>query len=59
MSDYTDTDKAVLELTSTLHDLAGFTNTLVHDKGELWVTAIYEAIELLKTHAGDTDLVGA
>lgn len=52
----TDTDKSVLELCSTLHDVAGYTATLVHDKAETWVHAIYEAIDLLKTHAGDNEL---
>ena len=55
-SELTETDLAVLNLCSNLHDLAGFTNTLVHDKAEVWVLAIYEAIDLLKTHASDNDL---
>ena len=52
----TETDKSVLELCETLHDVAGYTATLVHDKAETWVHAIYEAIALLKTHAGDNEL---
>jgi hypothetical protein len=53
-----DTDKHILELCETLHNLAGYTATLVRDECEIWVSAVYEAITLLQTHAGDTDLSG-
>jgi hypothetical protein len=51
-----DTDEYVLELCNTLHNLAGYTATLVRDECEEWVSAVYDAINLLKVHAGDTDL---
>ena len=57
MKDLETTDKAVLALCNTLHNLAGYTATLVRDECEEWVSAIYEAIELLQTHAGNSDLV--
>ena len=53
-----DTDKYILELCETLHNLAGYTATLVRDECELWVSAVYDAIALLKVHAGDSDLSG-
>jgi hypothetical protein len=53
-----DTDISVLELCNILHNLAGYTATLVRDECEEWVSAVYDAINLLKVHAGDTDLSG-
>jgi len=50
-----DTDESVLELCRTLARLGEF---IAGDDNETYATALGDAIELLKTYAGDSDLSG-
>lgn len=57
MNVLTDTDKEVLDLTSTLQSLATWLNTAdIAGVDDAFITAVDEAIILLKVHAADSDL---